>query len=352
MTQDITVHGHGIGSIMKEISTQMEKRTDRNRLCMFPIADMELYEKIITQLNVFWVPSIHKYENDKRDYDMLPRPISRVLDYINAQFASGDGIIINNISYRLMVTAVEPEEVVWYSTQGGIEAVHTIVYNLIINSLIHDDKRRRELFNAVNTIPCISAISNWMKEMTFSERPREEVLVAFACGEGLLFPVSFIPIFYMRIKNKMQVMVDANKDISRDESLHLDVAVILINRTNIDKGKIREIVEEFTCLLFNYIEEMFLPISSATHEELIGKDGTDFSDLRKEEMILFAKYNTDALLLRLGCKPIYNIHQDQLPSWILTLSCEHKNNFHERTSTNYVQASNVPENDDIEYDDL
>jgi ribonucleoside-diphosphate reductase subunit M2 len=319
---------------------------------MFPVKDMVLYELIQKQLSVFWVASIHKYEADKKDYNTLPIPISSVLDFINAQFASGDGIIINNITYRLQLTAVDPEEIIWYSVQGGTESVHTIAYSLIINNIIESKERREELFNAVNTIPSISSISNWMKDMTFSDRPREEILVAFACGEGLLFPVSFIPIFYMRIKNKMQVMVDVNKDISRDESLHLDVAIVLIKRTNISKDKIREIVQEFTGLLFNYIDEMFRPITEAKNEDLIGTDGTDYSDLRKEEMILFAKYNTDSLLRRLDCKEIYYIHEDDLPSWVLTLSCEHKNNFHERTSTNYVQSSEVTETDKIEYEDL
>lgn len=347
-----TVFGHSIGSVMRCISEDLENKTDRNRLCIFPIKDMEIYEKIQKQLDVFWVPKLHKYEQDKRDYASLPGPVAEVFDFINAQFANGDGIIINNITYRLQLTAVEPEEIMWYSVQGGIEAVHAIVYNLIINALIQSPLRRNELFNAVNTIQSIAAISNWMKDMTFSDRPREEILVAFACGEGLLFPASFMPIFYMRLKNKLQVMVDANKDIARDESLHLDVAIILINRTNISKNKITQIVREFSNLLFDYIEEMFLPITNANPDDLIGSDGTDYSDLRKEEMILFAKFNTNALLNRLGCKGIYDVNENDVPTWTLTLSCQHKNNFHERSSTDYVQASEVPEEDVIVYDDL
>lgn len=343
---------NNIGSFMRSLSEELEAKTDRNRLCMFPIKDMEIYEKVEKQLSVFWVPKIHKYEQDKRDYASLPPAIAKVFDFINAQFANGDGIVINNITYRLQLTAVEPEEIIWYSVQGGIESVHAIVYNLIINALIESKERRNELFNAVNTIPSISAISNWMKEMTFSDRPREEILVAFACAEGLLFPASFVPIFYLRLKNKMQVMVDANKDISRDESLHLDVAVILINRTGIDKSKIMEIVKEFSELLFNYIDEMFLSVTNATHEELIGSDGTDYSDLRKDEMILFAKHNTNCLLTRLGCEKLYDINEDDLPTWVLTLSCQHKNNFHERTSTDYVQSSEEEEKDEINYDEM
>lgn len=348
----LSVFGHSIGSIMREISSQLETRTDRNRLCMFPVKDMELFRLIEKQLSVFWVPQIHRYEQDKRDYASLPKLVSSVLDFASAQFATGDGIIINNITYRLQLTAVDPEEIIWYSVQGGIESVHALVYNLIINALIQSEERRQELFNAVNTIPSISAIGNWMKDMTFSDRPREEILVAFACAEGLLFPVSFIPIFYMRIKNKMQVMVDANKDIARDESLHLDAAVILINRTDINKESATKIIVEFTELLFNYIDEMYSSIDNAKPEELIGTDGTDYSDLRKEEAILFAKYNTNCLLTRLGCKPIYDVTHDDLPTWVLTLSCEHKNNFHERTSTNYVQSSEQVEEDAIDYEEL
>jgi len=348
--QELCVFGHHIGDICREIARQLEQRTSRNRMCMFPIEDTSTFDLYEKQVQVFWTYKNYYYKNDAPDYASLPKPISTIIKYVNAMFANGDGIIINNIVYRLLLTTVDPEEIMWYSFQAGIESIHAVAYNLIITSIITNVEEQKELFNAVSTLPSVKAISEWMKNMTYANIPRSDVLVAFACGEGLLFPTSFVPIFYMRIKNKMQVMVDVNKEISRDESLHFEQAINLIKRTNISKERITEIVKEFTSLLFDYINDMTVELENATHEQLIGTDGTDYSDFRRSELMAFAEYNADAMLQRLGCNTLYNANVELLPQWLLSLSCGHKNNFHERPSVNYVQGSDVAIVDDIDYD--
>lgn len=349
--EELYVFGHHIGEICEEISRQLEQKTQRNRMCMFPIRDIDTWNSYEKQVQLFWTYKNYDYEQDKPDYLTLPTPIKTVIKHVNAMFANGDGIIINNIAYRLLLTSVDPEETAWYSFQMGIETIHAVAYNKIITAIVPSSEEQMELFDAVSTLPSVAAISSWMKKMTHAKIPRSEVLVAFACGEGLLFPTSFVPIFYMRIKNKMQVMVDINKEISRDESLHFEQGINLIRRTNVSKAKITSIVKEFTHLLFDYVNDMTEESHKANKEQLIGTDGTDYSDFRREELIAFAKYNADMMLQRLDCEPIFNVDVTSLPTWLLSLSCGHKNNFHERPSVNYVQGSDVSrESHDIDYD--
>jgi ribonucleoside-diphosphate reductase subunit M2 len=338
---DITVFGHHIGEVIEEVSKQLEEKAQRNRMCMFPIKDVETFDSYEKQVQVFWTYKNYNYNNDKPDYLSLPKAIKNIIIYPNAMFANGDGIIINNIVYRLLLTSVDPEETAWYGIQIGIETIHAVAYNHIITAIIPTKEQQLELFNAVSTLPSVAKISQWMKDMTCAPISRAEVLVAFACGEGLLFPTSFVPIFYMRIKNKMQVMVDVNKEISRDESLHLQQGIILIRRTDISKQRITEIIKEFIVLIEQYIEDMTLELEKATREELMGSDGTDYSDFRRSELMAFAHYNADMLLKQLGCEPLYNTDISHLPDWLLSLSCSHKNNFHERPSVNYTQGSDV-----------
>jgi len=349
-SDDLHVFGHHIGDIFGELSRQLEAKTDRSRTCIFPIRDAELFDSYETQVQLFWTYKTHNYATDRPDFLTMPTPIQTIIKYVLSFFANGDGIIISNIVYRLLATAPDPEESLAYCFQMAMESIHAMAYNKQIDAIIPDQEEKLRMFSAVSELPAVAKLSEWMKKMTFHRGPRAEVLVAFACGEGLLFPTSFVPIFYMRIKNKMPILVDVNKEIARDETLHFEQGITLIKRTGIEKSAIVRIVKECTEILFEYIDEMTQSLVDASNDQLIGTDGIDYSDFKREELIAFAQYNTDSMLRRLDCEPIYNADVSSLPGWLLSLSCSHKNNFHERTSTNYVQSSDTTEEDDIDLD--
>ena len=84
-----------------------------------------------------------------------------------------------------------------------IENVHGITYALLIETYVKDPKRKEELFNAIDTIPCVNKKANWAMKWLDNSRPFEERVIAFAIVEGVFFSGSFCAIFWLKNRNKM-----------------------------------------------------------------------------------------------------------------------------------------------------
>ena len=75
-----------------------------------------------------------------------------------------------------------------------VENIHTEFYSQVISTLIRDSAERRNLFNAIDTIPSIGKKINWARSWienqtsSFGER-----LVAFSAVEVIFFPVHMLP---------------------------------------------------------------------------------------------------------------------------------------------------------------
>src|SRR5690606_26097097 len=91
-----------------------------------------------------------------------------------------------------------PEARSFYAVQIAIETIHSEMYSLLIDTYIQDEKERSMLFNAIETLPCVTKKAHWAmawtasKTATFAER-----LVAFAAVEGIFFSGSFASIFWL-----------------------------------------------------------------------------------------------------------------------------------------------------------
>jgi ribonucleoside-diphosphate reductase beta chain len=64
----------------------------------------------------------------------------------------------------------------------------------------------------------------WIEKSSFQER-----LVAFAAVEGIFFSGSFCSIFWLKSRGIMQGLCNANSLIFKDENLHCDFAIHLLN---------------------------------------------------------------------------------------------------------------------------
>lgn len=117
------------------------------RYSFFPIKDEQMYEFYKTQEAAIWTSSEMDFSLDKKDYNELSLPLRKIIDYVNAFFASTDGLIIDNIAVRFLLEAKSTEEQAFYITQLFIEVVHSETYSLIINTLIEDPKRRSDYLN-------------------------------------------------------------------------------------------------------------------------------------------------------------------------------------------------------------
>jgi len=106
--------------------------------------------------------------------------------------------------------------------------VHGETYSKLIDKYIKDGAEKKQLFEAIQTVPCIERKANWaLKWFDTKTRSFAERLFAFACVEGIFFSGSFCAIYWLKKRGLMPGLCFSNELISRDEGLHQEFAVEL-----------------------------------------------------------------------------------------------------------------------------
>lgn len=176
----------------------------------------------------FWTAEEVNLSHDLWDWDHLSSGERFFISHILAFFAASDGIVNENLVERFSNEVQVAEARCFYGFQVMMENVHSETYSLLIQTYIRDSREREDLFNAMETIPCIKRKADWAlrwisdKHSTFGER-----LVAFAAVEGIFFSGCFAAIFWLKKRGLMPGLTFSNELISRDEGMHTDFACLL-----------------------------------------------------------------------------------------------------------------------------
>ena len=294
---------------------------DNSRFTQFPLKYPDLQDAYTNHESMFWIAREIDYYSDLDDWNKLSDNERYFIEHILAFFAGADGIVLENLVTNFCKEVTAPEARNFYGFQGMIENVHSQVYSLLIETYVKDPKRKEELFNAIDTIPCVSKKANWALKWMNNNNYFEERIVAFAIVEGIFFSGSFCAIFWLKSRNKMtKALGKSNELIARDEGLHQDFAVLLYKHLNnkISQERVEEIIREAV-----EIEEEF--ICESLPCKLIGMN----SDLMRE----YIKYVADRLLVQLGFSKIYNTEN---PFDFMKTAClDGKTNFFEARVSEY-----------------
>jgi len=218
-----------------------------------------------------------------------------------------------------------------------IENVHGMVYSQLIDTFIKNPERKKELFEAIDKIPCISKKAAWALKWINKERPFEERLIAFAVIEGVFFSGSFCSIFWLKNRGKMvKALGHSNELIARDEGMHTDFAVLLY--TYLTNKVTRETVEKIFKEAVK-IEEEFICESLSC--DLLG--------MNKTLMKQYIRFVADRLLTQLGFEKIYN--EENPFNFMNNISLNGKINFFEKRVTEYIHTSGANVNEDDLFED-
>ena len=231
---------------------------DENRYTLFPIKYPKLWEAYKNHKNAFWTAEEIDFSADKQDWEKLTNDEKYFIETILAFFAGSDGIVLDNLMKNFCAEVMIPEARCFYGFQAMMENIHSESYSLMIDTLVNDVNRKKELLEAITQIPCVERKAKWAiqwienKNNSFAKR-----LFAFAIVEGLFFSGSFCAIFWLKERNLMtKALGKSNEWIARDESLHTEFAILLyqylIEKISEEEAIIImkeavEIEEEFIC---------------------------------------------------------------------------------------------------------
>ena len=298
---------------------------DPNRFTLFPICYHDLWKAYETHKNAFWTAQEIDYSSDLEDWNKLSDDEKYFIEHILAFFAGADGIVLENLVSCFCKEVQIPEARCFYGFQGAMENIHSEVYSLLIDTFIRDPERKTKLFNAIETIPCVSKKANWALQWINQDRRFAERLVAFSVVEGIFFSGSFCAIFWLKSRGLMvKALGTSNELIARDEGLHTDFAVLLYSKleNKLSRDTIIDIVTSAV-----KIEEEF--ITQSLPCRMIG--------MNSELMVQYIRFVADRLIQQLGYEAYYN---ETNPFDFMTLnSLDGKTNFFEKRVTEYTVAN-------------
>jgi ribonucleoside-diphosphate reductase beta chain len=303
----------------------MEKILTENpsRFVIFPIEHNDIWEFYKQHQAAFWTAEEVDLTNDIRDWENLTDNEKFFIKNVLSFFAASDGIVNENLAENFYREVQYPEAKFFYGIQLAMENIHSLMYSLLIDTYISNAKEKDECFNAIDRLPAVQKKAKWALEWienaSFAER-----LVAFAAVEGIFFSGSFCSIFWMKSRGIMQGLCNANSLIFKDENLHCDFAIHLLNNHLEEKPSEKRIKEILLSAL--EIEKEF--ITESLPVSLIGMN----SNLMKQ----YLEFVVDGLLVKMGCSKEFNVEQPF--KFMEQIAVETKGNFFESRTMEYQKA--------------
>ncbi|REJ82878.1 MAG: ribonucleoside-diphosphate reductase [Bacteroidetes bacterium] len=295
---------------------------NKDRFVLFPIKYPQIWEMYKKAEQSFWTAEEVDLHADLKDWERLNDNERHFIKHVLAFFAASDGIVNENLAVNFMREVQLPEARCFYGFQIMIENIHSEMYSLLIDTYIKDNAEKSKLFNAIDTIPCVTKKAEWALRWigngSFAER-----LIAFAAVEGIFFSGSFCSIFWLKKRGLMPGLSTSNEFISRDEGMHCDFACLLYGmlENKLPKAQVTEIITNAVSLEHEFVTDA-LPVS------LIG--------MNAKMMCQYIEFVADRLLVSLGCEKVYNSSNPF--DFMEMISLQGKTNFFEKRVSEYKKA--------------
>jgi ribonucleoside-diphosphate reductase beta chain len=182
-------------------------------------------------------------------------------------FVTADSLAANNIVLGTYRHITAPECRQFLLRQAFEEAIHTHAYQYITESLGLDEA---EIFNAYNEIKSIRDKDDFLipfietlcdpefKTGTIvNDQALLKSLIVFSClMEGLFFYVGFVQILALGRQNKMTGAAEQYQYILRDESMHCNFGIDLVNTIKLENPQLwtPQFREEIKALFMQAVE--------------------------------------------------------------------------------------------------
>ena len=216
--------------------------------------------------------------------------VSRTLGF----FSVADTMVANNLVRAIYHNVTAPEVRQYLLRQMFEEAIHAHSYQYCIQSLSMDEA---EIFNMYREVDSIARKMAWSLHYTeklanlkiTSESTDEEVaeliegLVVYYCAvEGIFFYCGFIQLLALGRRNKLVGVKEQIEYILRDESMHSNFGIDVINQIKIEnpscwtpelQQRLNDRLIEAHCLEMDYIRDTLprgvIGVNATLHEQYL-----------------------------------------------------------------------------------
>jgi ribonucleoside-diphosphate reductase beta chain len=350
---DITMDANRIQVDDKRI---INCRADLNQL--FPLKYDWAWQKYLNGCANHWMPqeinmapdvAMWKDPNGLTDDERLV--FMRAIGF----FSTADSLVANNLVLAIYRHITNPECRQYLLRQSFEEAVHTHSYTHIIQSLGLDEG---EVFNMYREVPSIHEKAAWSlnftKQLTdpnfktgtleTDQQLLRDLVAFYAVFEGIFFYVGFVQMLTFGRRNKMVGSAEQIQYIMRDESMHLNFGIDLINQIKIEnphlwtaqfQEEMRDMIHEATQLEYRYAEDT-MP------RGILGLNAPMFKD--------YMQFVANRRCVQIGLVELYPGAQNPFPWMSEIMDLKKEKNFFETRVIEYQTGGALDWGDDDDDD--
>ena len=332
-------------AVMKRVKASDKRiingQTDVNQLV--PFKYKWAWEKYLATCANHWMPQEVNMTRDIalwKDPNGLTEDERRLVKRNLGFFVTADSLAANNIVLGTYRHITAPECRQFLLRQAFEEAIHTHAYQYITESLGLDEA---EIFNAYNEvqsirdkdqflIPFIDVISNpHFKTGTHeADQTLLKSLIVFAClMEGLFFYVGFTQILALGRQNKMTGAAEQYQYILRDESMHCNFGIDVINTIKLENPHLwtASFREEIKGLMQHGVELEYQYAEATMPRGVLGLNATMFKE--------YLRFIANRRCTQIGLDVLYPGATNPFPWMSEMMDLKKEKNFFETRVTEY-----------------
>jgi ribonucleoside-diphosphate reductase beta chain len=253
-------------------------------------------------------------------------------------FTTADSLVANNLVLLVYSKITAPECRMYLLRQAYEEAIHTHSYQHIVQSLGLDEE---EIFEKYKTVEAIYNKDNFVSELAKglldNYRPHDicflEALIDFyVIMEGIFFYASFAAIMSFKRRNLLPGTVEQFQYIMRDESMHMNFGIDLINGIKAENPHLW--TKEFQDAIQNKIKR------ATEYESLYAKElvGNGMLGMSADSFREYVEYIADRRLQSIGLPSSFGT-KTPFPWMSEIVDLQKQKNFFESRVTEYQSGA-------------
>ena len=315
--------------------------TDVNQLV--PFKYKWAWEKYLSGCANHWMPQEINMSRDIalwKSPDGLTEDERRLIKRNLGFFVTADSLAANNIVLGTYRHITAPECRQYLLRQAFEEAIHTHAYQYIVESLGLDES---EIFNAYHEvssirdkdeflIPYIDTLTN-PNFKTGDQKGDQELLrslIVFSClMEGLFFYVGFVQILALGRQNKMTGSAEQYQYILRDESMHCNFGIDLVNTIKLENHDLwtKEFKEELVDIFHKAVNLEYRYAEDTMPRGILGLNAPNFKT--------YLRYIANRRAHQIGLPQLYEKEENPFPWMAEMVDLKKEKNFFETRVIDY-----------------
>jgi ribonucleoside-diphosphate reductase beta chain len=255
-------------------------------------------------------------------------------------FSTADSLVANNIVLAIYRHITNPECRQYLLRQAFEESIHVLSYQHIIESLGMDEGR---IFNMYREVPSVHAKAAYALPLTQAlsdphfqtgtfttdQQLLKDLIAFYLIFEGIFFYVGFSQVLSLGRRNKMVGTAEQFQYILRDESMHVNFGVDVINQIKIENPNLwtADFQNEIIEMICDGVELECAYARDTMPRGILGMNAEVFED--------YVKFIANRRFLQIGLPEQYPKKANPFPWMSEMIDLKKEKNFFETRVTEY-----------------